>query len=885
MTTNPIVSPSYRSPNTLISPSTYETDEDEKQRRIHFSDGHNTTPIQLARSCFPYPVLLELEHNPITMTTKQHYRLLIQQFQGQLQSLFGVQTNHCSTRKRPHFDPRLQDTFIPRIYLDDRRQLILWCAHCEGNSRFSPICQLRLSKQSFSSDTELPSLTVVSLFYHQCSQHRKPTGDILSNDGFLLQPLDYNLIIGSLFNNVLQKLENYIPQLPSPSPILTPEEQRLLHLRVKALTGDASVILPSTSTPLHHWNPPMLRTDDDIPHHLSTIYHRTSGCLPAPFHPSEFNFDTDHYLSFIAKYGIHISSLLGITNEFSPFHFDIKSYQQDSRPSCTTSSNLSKFFSPNPSFHLSFSGFNLLLGGDELICYSPWKTYGEGFHVDVAPRHILRNIPQMDGCMVPFSTLIPLGFDHIEYAHDELTHRIIDINNPHNKTNVVFGNHLFLTGDTIHQDTTNSGDACGLYPSLIGHISSSKVDLHLPTLIDHSPIDPVELTPINTLCLDIHQIKNFILSQKRQLLDFLKCATPHMEQLRIQSEDPDNLQSSAQFRECYDFLHHSYDYLFPFELSLSREYFTGLTISLPSSTETPQTISNTFQPTKKFDSNQTLNTTSNSSFSSEHVFSSGRVPFLDSGCMTYIRGLELEELTQPNFLQFFDRSRISWQLYDVSGNGNCGFYVHQCHLELHHLLPPITVTQFRKDLYTFAERQFNQLHSPNEWWTYFGIPKNETRPKKLQRLTESTDNLKAKIKFRLIGQHNFENGCSKSKHMTDWENRLLFHRFKYEIVTFHSNQQLFTHIFYDSNNNMRFSNYSIHCDSNKIPSWSDSIVKKLYDNPKSVMFRRFIQLNSSSGSGTIGHFQWLSPKILSAESPQLFPDQVLPPGSSSYIDL
>lgn len=654
----------------------------------------------------------------------------------------------------------------------------------------------------------------------------------------------------------------------------------------------------------------------DIPHNLSNIYHRTSGSLLAPFHPLEFNFNTDHYLAFIGRFGIHLSSTLGITNDFSPFHFNITSYQHDSLPSCSTSSNLSKYYTPNSSCHLSFRGFSLLLGGDELIGFSPWRTYGEGFHVDCAPHHILRNIPNMEGSMVPFSTMIPLGYDYTDYPPDDLPHRTVDINHPHNKVNVVFGNLLFMAGDTIHQDTTNSGDARGLHPSLIGYISSSKVDAYLSKCSETTPpIDPIELTPINTLSLDIHQIKNFISSQKRQLLDFLKCATPHIDALRIKSEDPDNLQSSAEFRECYDFLHHTHEYLFPFELSLSREYFHELTLSSPSITQTHHYLSNKLQPPKKFDSiqlispkpnlpvsdpvlasgrfpiidcgSQLISPQPNVSFS-DPVLASGRVPFIDCGSMTYIRGIEPELLTDPYFLQYFDRPQLHWELYDVSGNGNCGYYVHQCHLEFNKLYPPTTVTQFRKELYQFALNQFQQFKSPNEWWTYFGYEKDETKPKKLERLTDSTDRIKKAIKHRLIGRENFDNGCSKSQHMTQWENWLLFHRFKYDIITFDNNLALFTHIHYDKQNMLRTHAYYIKADVKLLSSWSDSIVQKLAHNPKSVMFRRFIQYNSSSGSRTIGHFQWLKPNLLPTGSLEQPENQLLTPNSlkrsSAYME-
>lgn len=861
MSSSPSTTPSYLPSHTLISPSTLAVDDDEKQRRIHFTDGHNTNPPQLAHSCFPFPILLQNDPIPTDLSTKQHYRLLLQQLQRHLQSLFGIRTNHCSTRSKPHFDPRLKGYFIPRLCLEDRRLLILWCSNCEGNYRFSPICQIRFTKQSYSSGTDQPSITILSLFYHQCSHHRKPTGDILSNDGFVMQPFDYKLIVGSLFNPVLQKLETYTPPLPMPSPILTPEEERLLQRRINSSHLEAPVILPTHSTPFHHWDPPMVRTDHEIPHHQSHIYHRTSGSLLAPFHPLEFTFDGQHYLSFTSRFGLYLSSMLGITDEFSPFHFDIVSYQQESLFSSTTPPNISKFFIPNPKCHLTFRGFSLLLGGDELISFSPWKQYGEGFHVDVAPRHILRNIPTIENLMVPFSTIIPLGFDYNEYTVEDFPHRSMHIHHPNNPIKIVFGNVLFMAGDTIHQETTNIGDSRGLHPSLIGLISSSIVEHHLSiSNVSIPPIDPPELTPLNTLSLDIHLVKNFIISQKRHLLDFLKCAIPHIVPIKINSEDPHHLPSSAQFRECYDFLHDCHEYLFPLELSLSRNYFSDISQHPHSSTHTHSTPSTHSAYPKKFDSLQQIEQKPNLSLTQDD-FTSGRVPFLDTGSFTYIRGLDLESFLDDSFRHYFETSDISWKLYDVSGNGNCGFYVHQCHLELHKMHMPMTATEFRKDLYQFAVNEFQQMKSANEWWTYFGYPKNQTNPKRVEKLNNSTKSYKKLIKQRLIGRKNFDNGCSLAHHMSVWEHWLLIHRFKYDAITFDTELQEFSHTYLDQNNCTKTRTYNIKTKHKLIPSWSAEIFKKLKQDPKSVMVRRFVQLNSSNGSEIIGHFQWLLPVI------------------------
>lgn len=869
--------PSLRSPNLLISPSTLDVNETEKHRRIHFTDEHNSTPTKLARTCFPVPVLLDSQVYDPDMTTTQHYRLLLQQFQGYLHTLFGIHTNHCSTRKQSHFDPRLLESDIPRLTLAPRRTLILWCATCEGNSLFSPICHLQLTQEPKSSGKPYPSLIVHSLFYHQCTDPRLPTGQILSKEGFVMSPLDYQLIVGNLFNDVLKELENYSPPTPAASPILTPEEQRLLQLRIKQSKGDTNSILQAESIPSSHWQPPMERTDLDISHHFSNIYHRTSGCLLAPFHPKEFHFDVQHYLSFIGRFGIYLSSTLGITNDFSPFHFDITSYIKDSTPSSPSNSNLSQYYIPNPDHHLSFRGLRLLLGGDELIAYSPWRTYGEGFHADVAPSNILRMIPHMNERMVPFTTIIPLGYHPNEYTLDDLPHRILNINHPHHQVKIVFGNILLITGDTIHQDTTNTGNERGLHPTLTASIFSSKVDSYLAeNKLSNCPIDPIELTPLNTMYMPIHQIKDFILYQKRQVLDFLKCAIPHLDHLRIHAENPDNLQTSAEFRECYDFLHHSHEYLFPFELSLSREYFTGLIATSPSTISQDPHFNNPFPPYQQFVDIELISSPAHLT-TIDPVLSNGRVPFPDSGTPTYIRGMQKEELIDSDFLHCFSRPNISWELFDVSGNGNCGYYVHQCHLELHKMFPPMTCTHFRKDLYQFAQSEFDKMTSPNQWWTYFGYKKDSKTPKRIERLTSNMDTKNEEIKYRLIGRDNFDNGCSRGQHMSNWENSLLVHRFKYDVITYDVDSKLFTHLHLEPHTTITTSWYSIAYDFNKIPTWSTRILTKLSHNPKSVLFRRYIQLNSSLGNEQIGHFQWLKPVFQASGSLEPSPQQLQSP--------
>lgn len=265
----------------------------------------------------------------------------------------------------------------------------------------------------------------------------------------------------------------------------------------------------------------MLPTDVPPPQLISRLYHRTNWSLLAPFHPCEFQVDNNHYLAFIARFGIYLSSSLGITNDFSPFQFDIFSFQIDNLQSSSSTSNLSNYYIPNPNCHLSFRGFSLHLGGDELIGFSPWRTYGEGFHVDIAPPHILRNIPNMESSIVPFSTMIPLGYDDTCYPFHDLPYRTFDIKHPHNKINVIFGNLLLITGDTIYQDTTNRGDKRGLHRTLIWFISSSQVNDHISKSNDPTPlIDPIEISPINTRNLNTPQVNDFITEFRKQLYEF-----------------------------------------------------------------------------------------------------------------------------------------------------------------------------------------------------------------------------------------------------------------------------------------------------------------------------------------------------------------------------
>jgi hypothetical protein len=222
---------------------------------------------------------------------------------------------------------------------------------------------------------------------------------------------------------------------------------------------------------------------------------------------------------------------------------------------------------------------------------------GKDFNADVAPSNPLRMIPHINERMVPFATIIPQGYNPNEYTLDDLPHRVLNINHPHHQVKIVFGNILLITGDTIHQDTTNTGNERGLHPTLTASIFISKVDSYLAeNKLSNCPIDPIELTPLNTMYMPIHKIKVFILYQKRQVLDFLKCAIPHLDHLRIHVQNPDNLQTSAEFRECYDFLNHSHEYLFPFELSLSREYFTGLIATSPSTISQDPHFNNPFPP-------------------------------------------------------------------------------------------------------------------------------------------------------------------------------------------------------------------------------------------------------------------------------------------------
>jgi hypothetical protein len=129
MSTDPF-HPSPHNPRVLISPSTFVLDEEEKQRRVHFTDGHNSSPTQLARCCFPTPILLDTDDFSNDMPTTLQYSLLIKKLQAILQTLYFVRTNHSSPTKLPHLDPRLQGTYIPRLVPKNRRQLILWCATC-----------------------------------------------------------------------------------------------------------------------------------------------------------------------------------------------------------------------------------------------------------------------------------------------------------------------------------------------------------------------------------------------------------------------------------------------------------------------------------------------------------------------------------------------------------------------------------------------------------------------------------------------------------------------------------------------------------------------------------------------------------------------------------
>jgi hypothetical protein len=548
---------------------------------------------------------------------------------------------------------------------------------------------VRLTQQIDPSGIEFPSITVLSLFYHQClnTVKKQLPGQILHNDGYDIQPLDYNLVVGNCFENVLLKLDSYTTPLPSASPLLTPEEIRILKSRIRSSHGILGhFILPSDSLPFHHWQPPLVASHTLVPHHSSNIYHRNSGYLLAPFHPDEFEFNDDNYLKFIGRYGVYLVASLGILQDFATFLFDFDSYQQNSyQSSTTTDCNLSHYSITNPSCHLYFRGFSILLGGDELISYSPWKTYGEGFHVDVAPRNILRNIPSLSALTFPFTTLIPLGHHDLEYKPADYPYREVNINHPLNVTKVLFGNVLHIKGDTLYQGTMHMDQNLGLHPAIFGRIDSVLADQHLlelksPTVCNH----PIELTPLKTLNLNILQVKDFILDQKRHSLDFLKCAIVHMSKLRIFPEESTNLQLASELRECYDYLHFSHDYIFPSELSLALEHFSGLTTQ-PQLSPFPQSVRSSYSNFSKKSDNLENVTIKSDSPQTDPILVRGRVRFPPTGKLTYIRGVDPEEFTDPVFLHSFGRTKISWSLYDVAGNGNCGFYVHQCHLELHNI--------------------------------------------------------------------------------------------------------------------------------------------------------------------------------------------------------
>jgi hypothetical protein len=457
--------------------------KEEKDYRLAFGDGHNSTPVVLARSMFPTPFVMlddaelashkyvDTPRKPVgkTLPSSGHseernvLRALVNKVEVFMREAFSLHLFFNKTRRRI-FD---QSYFVIRegvkesdqAHLQETplyvgRRIHLYCDQCRLRDKLSLVAICKPVKVD-SAHKKL-GVAIEEMYYHsECTLGAANKSQYNTNK-WTMANFDLQKVVGDIYEKGIEKIETFeAPRSYFDTTLNAKDKAKIMSNKEVWPTGRMEPRSAKEDNAAVHPSPP----GDFINFGTSDYDYDNRKYLMLPCVKEELPVDPVWHKAVIARIGYILCQHLAIEDEFSPFLLDRAKYKRELNRKVKETKEAGNRWVVNGNCHLSLQEVSLLFGGTEVRVVGDLPVH-QVMHTDCVGFNKFQANDNLTGKVYPGSFLFPLQ-----------SKRSIYVQNSNNVLTALKNQMLVFRGDLRHGGLTRRETTWDV--SVHGHIDST----------------------------------------------------------------------------------------------------------------------------------------------------------------------------------------------------------------------------------------------------------------------------------------------------------------------------------------------------------------------------------------------------------------------------